>query len=77
MSIVCPNKNTPEWKLLVNNVGEVKAYKLFIANNNEIPSLEEINKIDYNLNRVNYNLKAVNILSSDKAEQVFEKGQKE
>jgi hypothetical protein len=35
-----------------------------------------LSPIGQNLNQVQYNLKAVEILSSDKAEQVFEKGKK-
>jgi len=40
--MACPNKNTPEWRLLEESLGVFSAYKLFIANGYEIPSLEEI-----------------------------------
>lgn len=35
--MVCPNINTPEWKLLEKQVGTKEAYRAFNANNNEIP----------------------------------------
>jgi len=35
----CPNKNLEEWKLLVSELGEDEAYKVYIANGEEIPSL--------------------------------------
>lgn len=35
---VCPNKSTPEWKLLENTIGPFNAYKLFIANGYEVPA---------------------------------------
>lgn len=42
----CPNKNTEEWKALVSSLGDVGAYKAWLANNEELPSLEEIQKIN-------------------------------
>lgn len=43
----CPNINTQEWKDLVKEVGEIKAYYLFINNGYEIPSsLEDIDHLD-------------------------------
>jgi len=40
----CPIKND-SWIKLVNEVGEVNAYKYFILNNEETPSEEQVNKI--------------------------------
>lgn len=58
--ITCPNKALPEWKELVNKVGENRA--LLLWNSSE--------------GQVAYTLKSVNILNSDKAKQIFEKGKK-
>src|SRR6188768_2607683 len=41
-------------------------------NTDEFPKIEDIIK----LNEVNFTLKAIDILSSDKAKQIFEKGEK-
>ncbi len=41
----CPNVSSKEWKLLVSKVGETESYKIWLANGEEIPSIEEINKI--------------------------------
>lgn len=38
----CPNKNTPEWKTLVDRVGEKGAMTIFISNKYELPSMGEI-----------------------------------
>ena len=37
----CPNINTPEWKALVNAIGEGDANTAYNQNNNEIPTVEE------------------------------------
>lgn len=39
---ICPNKNSQEWKALVEKVGYDTAWKYFISNNFEVPSLEQI-----------------------------------
>lgn len=42
----CPNYNSPEWKLLEQKAGSYDAaFDVFIKNNNETPSIEEINKL--------------------------------
>lgn len=66
MSNICPNKSHPDWKVLVERLGEIGAYKAFIQNGNNIPSP----------NKVNYNLRAVDILQSPKADEIFRKGDK-
>lgn len=38
----CPNKNTPEWRLLENTLGVAGAYKVFVANGYEIPTGEKL-----------------------------------
>jgi hypothetical protein len=35
--IICPNKNDPAWKSLVNAIGEVRSYIAFFRNGNLIP----------------------------------------
>ena len=40
MKIVCPDKNNPEWKSLVELVGLDKAYKAFVKNDYNIPKIE-------------------------------------
>lgn len=35
--MVCPNKNTPEWKELVNRIGEENAMVAFVKSGNQIP----------------------------------------
>jgi len=75
----CPNKSHADWKLLVNNIGELNAYKVWMANGEEIPSREAIGNIieDYKSSpEVSFSLKAVELLSSDKAKEVFTKGDK-
>ena len=37
--IVCPNKNDPAWKALVNAIGEPRAYLTFFRNHNVIPDV--------------------------------------
>lgn len=40
---VCPEKNSKAWKLLVTKLGsEELAYKAYLANNNEIPTLDDL-----------------------------------
>jgi hypothetical protein len=42
--IACPNKNTPEWKKLVEVVGEFEAYKDFLETDGLIRDAEEVMK---------------------------------
>ena len=37
--IVCPNKNDPAWKTLVDAIGEPRAYLTFFRNHNVIPDV--------------------------------------
>ena len=66
--ITCPNKNLTSWKNLVTQVGESKAYYLWNKHKGNVPTIPVSN--------INYSLAAIDILSSDKAKQVFEKGKK-
>lgn len=76
----CINKNHPDVAKLageLNILPAVAAAKIGVwqSKNNifdRFPTKDELNKKE----EVNYNLKAVDILSSDKAKQVFDKGQK-
>ena len=69
--IQCPNKSHPDWKKLVENTGsENEAYKEYIINEFNIPIDGEPSK------GVKYMLKGVDILLSDKAKQIFDKGKK-
>ena len=43
----CPNINSPEWKSLVNKIGENNAWREFLANN-EIPSADNYEVINDN-----------------------------
>lgn len=77
----CPNKSTNEWRHLVETLGETNAYKVYLANNEEIPTgilLEEFISIVQNsfIFNIDYTLKSVDILLSDKAKQIFAKGEK-
>jgi hypothetical protein len=45
MSLICPNKNSLEWKRLVSTLGENKAYAIFIANNERVPDMDTVNDI--------------------------------
>lgn len=45
MTTRCPLVSLPEWKLLVNSIGEDEAYRVFIANGEEIPTIEEVNEL--------------------------------
>jgi len=38
----CPNIHSPEWKALVEGLGELDAYKFFIANDSIMPPMEEV-----------------------------------
>ena len=40
--MACPNKNTPEWRVLEDALGVFGAYKVFIANGYEIPSMTQV-----------------------------------
>ena len=40
INIVCPNKNDPAWKQLVEAIGEPRAYLSFFRNHDLIPSIE-------------------------------------
>ena len=39
---VCPNVNTPEWKFLLDTIGEHEAYRIFISSGYTIPTMEEL-----------------------------------
>ena len=41
----CPNIHTSEWKFMVSSLGEKEAWKLFIAMDYEIPSMEKLLEI--------------------------------
>lgn len=41
----CPNKNTVEWKTLVDQIGEEGAYKVYLAAGEELPSLAVIQSV--------------------------------
>jgi hypothetical protein len=41
----CPNINSPEWQDLVTKHGENKAWVLFVLNNEETPTAEEVNNL--------------------------------
>lgn len=47
--MLCPVKTLPEWKLLISKYGEEKAYKIFIKNNEEVPTLHEVETINYSI----------------------------
>jgi hypothetical protein len=40
--LLCPSKNTKEWKALEAKVGEIGAYQAWIANGFEIPAIETV-----------------------------------
>jgi len=40
----CPNKNTKDWKDLVEKIGEVEAFRDYIETDGEIRSAEDILK---------------------------------
>ena len=66
----CPNKASEAWKLLVSSRGEDMAYYLWDKYKGEVPESESGESI------VKAGLKSVNILQSDKAKDVFSKGEK-
>lgn len=41
----CPNENLPEYKLLAAHLGKAGAYGLFMANGEQLPTLEAVKKI--------------------------------
>ncbi len=75
MQTKCPYKLLPEWVLLVDSLGENGAFGIFLANNEEVPTMEEV-QIILNSTNVNYQLKSVDILQSSKADEIFRKGDK-
>ena len=75
----CINTNTEEFKSLATATNlnpKILAAKISLWQENngldKYPTLKDLSKKE----EVNYNLKAINILSTDKAEQVFAKGRK-
>jgi hypothetical protein len=44
--MVCPNKNTPDWKKLVEALGETGAFRVFIESGSTIPNAEEYLKLN-------------------------------
>ena len=62
--LACPNKNSPEWKALVEALGENYAYKVFLANDERVPEMRAVRAIVANTksNEVNYEFKAAKIL---------------
>ena len=60
MALICPNKNLKEWKDLESSVGEDRAMIMWYESEGS----------------VGYSLKASEILNSDKAKEIFEKGRK-
>ena len=73
MSISCPNKRLKVWKDLVQNVGENKAYVLWAEYDGNVPD-SYYKKLPENI--VKTGLKATDILMSEKAIQIFDKGKK-
>src|SRR5690606_13827195 len=65
----CPNKNLPEWKLLVDNLGEDEAYRIFIANGYEVPELNAVESLltTYPDKNIQCSLIATNRLQNPKA----------
>jgi len=59
----CPVKSTPDWKALVDLVGEDTAYAIYVKNNEEIPDPKDFQ------NYINYNLRVVTALNSDKVRE--------
>ncbi len=43
--VKCPNKASASWKYLVSKVGEPQAMKVWMANGEEIPSIEQIDEL--------------------------------
>ena len=73
--VFCPALGIPQVKqqfdILVSNVGESEAYALWDHYKGVLPE-----SLITPFNQVSYSLKAVSLLQSDKAKQVFEKGNK-
>ena len=72
---VCPNKNLPEWKSLVETVGEFEAYRDFMETNGEIRTPEVVvAKLD-SRNATKYQHAKTtdtnNVISREKAETVL------
>ena len=65
----CPNINLPQWKELVASRGESMAYFLWDTYNGEVPQSESRQAI------LRASIKSIDILSSQKAKQVFAKGE--
>ena len=65
----CPNINLPQWKELVASRGENMAYFLWDTYNGEVPQSESKQAI------LRASIKSIDILSSQKAKQVFAKGE--
>ena len=66
----CPNINLPQWKELVASRGENMAYFLWDTYNGEVPQSESKQAI------LRASIKSIDILSSQKAKQMFAKGEK-
>jgi hypothetical protein len=66
----CPNKNLEEWKLLVSSRGEDAAYYLWDKYEGNVPESESRESL------IKAGLKSIDILNSQKAKDVFSKGQK-
>jgi len=71
----CPNINSPQWKSLVEKVGENNAWREFLKYGDAIYEKQTVD-LTVPENVVNTELKSVNILQSDKAKEVFAKGEK-
>lgn len=73
----CINLSIPQFKQAAEEIGELKLSKILEEHFPEdIPTYTDI-KNKYNQeSQINYSLKAIDILSSDKAKQVFAKGEK-
>lgn len=56
--VACPNKNTKDWKDLVNQIGEFEAYRQYISNNYSIPisNNKQIQELDEYLTSLLNNL---------------------
>jgi len=74
--MICPNKNTQEWKNLESAVGEFEAYRLWADNGNEVPSIDSIEnnatfKVYNNLKQVLPNLSIKENTEMDVSGRVF------
>jgi hypothetical protein len=49
----CPVKSSPEWIKLVSSLGERDAYKVFLANNEEVPDMDIIDSIASEMEQIN------------------------